>query len=260
MSGMNTQKKRHLIRSLSVILLMMCVFTLVTRLWPILFLMLLAIFCYALWMLIRIQKTPEPEQAAMPAEPETAPRLLTEQEMLSAAFGLLQRRITEQVVAAYPDARWIWSVSNAMERFASGEALEILLNGAGGYRKATVLVQNLQFCGLAFPTQAQQDPSDGNDAPVEGSEDAAEDGSEDCDAESVDYGLLAFEWVSANVTRLIAQSSEAIAGGNGDIHIPESELPHGDSWQEICNELMCNGFASAEPVADGIHAKIKITQ
>ena len=39
MSGMNTQKKRHLIRSLSVILLMMCVFTLVTRLWPILFLM-----------------------------------------------------------------------------------------------------------------------------------------------------------------------------------------------------------------------------
>lgn len=258
---MNTQKKRHLVRSLTVILLMLGILALITRLWPILLLMLLAIFCYALWMLVRIQRTPETAQPAVRAIPEPAEpeKPLTEREMLSAAFGLLQRRVTEQVVAGYPDARWIWSASNAMARFANGEVLEILLNGAGGYRKATVLVQNLQFCGLAFPAQEQNRPG-GNPTPAEGTEDAEEAGPDDCDEERVDYGLLAFEWVSANVTRLIAQSSEAIAGGEGEIHIPEGELPHGDSWQEICNELTRNGFASAEPVADGIHAKIKTTQ
>lgn len=75
--------------------------------------------------------------------------------------------------------------------------------------------------------------------------------------EGVDYGLLAFEWSQANVQRLYAQNNEAIANGQTQFHISAEELPHGDSWPSICTELIRNGFADAQPVADGIRITIK---
>lgn len=75
--------------------------------------------------------------------------------------------------------------------------------------------------------------------------------------EGVDYGLLAFEWTEANLQRLCTQKSEAISNGWTEFHVSAEELPHGDSWPSICAELIRNGFADAQPVADGIQISIK---
>lgn len=143
---------------------------------------------------------------------------------------------------------------DAFNQFSAGNALVILLNGAGGYRKATVQIKNLQFVGLVYHTapssdsqgESPQSNSPKQEAPSE-------------ESGTVDYGLLSFEWVEANMQHLNALSNEAIANGQDGFCIPAEELPHGDSWPALCAELVRNGFVSAEPKADGIHTKIKTT-
>lgn len=172
---------------------------------------------------------------------------------MAAAFGLLQRKITEQVAMRYPDARWVWSMSNAFDQFAAGQPLTILLNGAGGYQRATVWVQNLQFAGLVYTTISAANPE-------QPAEEAPEQEEAPAEAKEVDYGLLSFEWAEANMQHLNALSNETVAAGQDGFRIPAEELPHGDSWPTLCAELVRNGFAAAEPMADGIHVKIKTTE
>ena len=124
-----------------------------------------------------------------------------------------------------------------------------MLNRAGGYQSALVQVHNLQFCGLDYATSEHlQEP---NSTELEEAQDAAP------KQESVDYGLLAFEWVDANLQGLNVRCNEVIAQGQDSFRIPAEQLPHGDSWPNICTELIRNGFAAAEPLADGILVQIK---
>lgn len=243
---MTPEKKREQIHDLMTTVLIMGALIFLLRLWPILLLLLLMLMGYALWALVRAQKQPvKPETAAPPLLPPPA----TEQTILADAFGILQRRITEQVLMRYPEARWVWSASNAFDQFASGLPLTILLNGAGGYQKAHVQVQNLQFVGLEFGSV----PNDA-EAPQE---EAGLEQDEEPGSDEVEYGLIAFEWVEANLHRLNAQGNEAVAGGKHMFRIPAEELPHGDGWPDICAELVRSGFAAAEAVADGIKVTIK---
>ena len=118
---------------------------------------------------------------------------------------------------------------------------------------AMVLVNHLQFCGLDY-TAAEQTPPPVSEVELESEEDDAPKPRQ----ETVDYGLLAFEWVDANLQNLNAQCNEVIAQGKDTFRIFASQLPHGDSWPLICKELLRNGFASAESLADGIQVQIKI--
>lgn len=221
---------------------------LLLRLWPVLFLLMAALFGFGLWSLIHRQRQAETAQPQSPAAPQPQPAPVSERELVAIAFGLLQRRITEQVIAVYPHAKWVWEEPDTRERFAAGGPLTILLNGAGGYRKAMVQVSDLQFYGLFYL------PQHGGPSPAEAPlEQPAEDPTEG----SMDYGLLAFEWVEANLQRICAQNSETAANGRTSFLIPAEELPHGDSWPAICGELARNGFANAEPVANGIQLQIK---
>lgn len=206
-----------------------------TRLWPISLALLLTLLVHGARKLILRRKRrmavsmessqPQPE----PARPH-APA--TEQDLIAAAFGLLQRRITEAVVAVYPGARWIWERPGARERFAAGETLVIHLHRVGGYQSAAVQVCNLQFYGLSY-LPAVADPE--------------EDG-----LESIDYGLLAFEWAEANFQRLNGLAEDAREQSQIEFRISAEELPHGDSWPALCKVLVRSGFDHAEPVADGI--------
>lgn len=238
-----TKKRRR--RDILTIIALLCILVLTIRFWPILMLMILGLFSYALWMLVQLDRKPEPPQQpilpALPAAPATA------ESVISDAFGILQHRITEQVTAFHPTARWVWDAADARMRFAAGEPLFILLNRAGGYRRAMVRVCNLQFCGLVFPIEERhQDP-----VPEETEYPPAE-------PDSVDYGLLAFEWVDANMQELNGRSNEVIAQGQDTFRILAADLPHADSWHDICKELLRNGFTSAEALADGIEVQIKI--
>ena len=247
---MTPDKKEHLLNDIVVVIMLLAALLTIVRLWPLLLLLLIGLIAYALWVLFHVARHPvKTELAPLPMLP--AP--VTEQSLLSAAFGLLQRKITEQVVIRYPDARWVWGASNAFDQFAAGQPLTILLNGAGGYQRATVWVQNLQFAGLVYTTISAANPE-------QPAEEASEQEEPPAEAKEVDYGLLSFEWVEANMQRLNALNNEAVAAGQDGFRISAEELPHGDSWPTLCAELVRNGFTAAEPMADGIHVKIRITE
>lgn len=144
---MTPDKKKHLLNDIVVVIMLLAALLTIVRLWPLLLLLLIGLIAYALWVLFHVARHPvKTELAPLPMLP--AP--VTEQSLLSAAFGLLQRKITEQVVIRYPDARWVWGASNTFDQFAAGQPLTILLNSAGGYQKATVWVKDLQFAGLVY--------------------------------------------------------------------------------------------------------------
>lgn len=247
---MNRDRKRERRRNVFSILGLLALLMYILQLWPVLVLILSGMVVYVFWLLFHLEK--ETVQPAPPMPPPAPPKPdvpVSEETVLNSAFVLLQRRITEQVTKQYPEGRWIWSVSNARERFANGEALRIMLNRAGGYQSALVQVHNLQFCGLDYATSEHlQEP---NSTELEEAQDAAP------KQESVDYGLLAFEWVDANLQGLNVRCNEVIAQGQDSFRIPAEQLPHGDSWPNICTELIRNGFAAAEPLADGILVQIK---
>lgn len=247
---MRPEQKKQKRREVLTIIGFMAMLVVTIRMWPILLLMLIGVFAYALWMLFQLEKKPEPpELPPLLALPAPA----SEESVLAAAFSLLQRRITEQVVMRYPDARWVWDVANARERFARGDELAILLSRAGGYRRAVVQVSRLQFCSLEFVV-AERQPQPCPETEPE----LPEDQDQTPEQESVDYGLLAFEWVEANLQELNARCNEVIAQGQDGFRILAAQLPHGDSWAPICKELLRNGFTAAEPLADGIQVQIKI--
>ena len=247
---MTPEKKKQLCHDLMAMILMLALLVAITRLWPILLLMILGLFGYVLRLLSRVGKQPV-VVAPLPLQPLPPP--VTEQEMITVAFGLLQRRVTQQVTAIYPQARWVWSEPGARERFAAGGPLFILLNSAGGYQKALVQVSDLQLYSLTYLKNTTEDsaqPETEPDAPPQ--EEKPE------PTEQVDFGLLAFEWVEANLQRLNAMANEALAQSQTGIRIPAEELPHGDSWQMVCEELIRAGFSNAEALADGIQVHVKL--
>ena len=248
-----TQKKKGATAGIGFAVLVEVILLFLFRLWPFLLLLLAGLIVYAFWTLFRDQK-PIPEQEKEPPEQAPAPirpEPVTEQTVMGAAFGLLQRRITEKVISEYPGARWVWGVPDAYHLFTAGRPLMVLLNGAGGYRRAEVQVSNLQFAGLCYaPGQdaASLYQEQGQDNP---------DDTESPEPEDVDYGLLAFEWLEANLQKLNAQANEAASAGQDTFRIHAEDLPHGSSWPAICEELVHNGFLTATPLADGIQVKIK---
>ena len=214
-------------------------------LWPLALLATPGILLYCLCRLIALEKRPAPAAPAVSPALPSPPAPASEQTALIIAFGVLQKRVTEAVHTSFPDARWTWLQGNAKELFSRGEPLRIMLNGAGGFRCAEVRVQNLQFNGLIYQTLPQ--PAGSPSEPK---------GEEEPPKEETDYGLLAFEWVAANLQQLNTQSSELAAQGKTVFRIPAEELPHGDSWPEICAELVRNGFSAASVLADGIEVQI----
>jgi len=244
---MNPEKKKQTLSDIMTLIVMLGVLVAIVRLWPILLLLLIGVISYALWALVHVWKQPVQAEPASPPNP-SAPA--TEQSVLNEAFGLLQRRINEAVAGRYPDARWVWSVSDAFGQFTSGRPLAILLNGAGGYQKATVQVKELQFVGLTYGDSPDTEPRQ-DSQPEQPEEDSQE------EPEPIDFGLIAFEWVEANLQKLNAQGNEIVAEGKKEFHIPAEELPHGDGWPAVCAELTRCGFSAAIPVAGGIQVKIK---
>ncbi len=103
-------------------------------------------------------------------------------------------------------------------------------------------VCSLQFYGLTYlPVGTDQEAEEDTEEPPE-----------DDESESIDYGLLAFEWAEANLQRLNELAADAKDQSQIGFHIPAEELPHGDSWPELCKVLIRSGFDHAEPVEDGI--------
>lgn len=246
--------KRHIAYEVIVVLCQLALLTYITRLWPILLLIILGILIAALWLLFLSAKKidPVPPLPQLPA-PVSLP---SEKDMQSMSFLVIQNRITQILHDKYPDARWIWENPRAREDILAGNSVYILLNRAGGYRRGRVAIRNLQVLDVVFeepkPKNAPPDPSP---APAAGSTPPippTPSQEDDEDALPENFGLIAFQWVEAHIMELNDCCNEAIAEGLSEYLIPADILPVSDSWEEICKELIRNDIHGAQCCDDGI--------
>lgn len=237
--------KRHIAYEVLVILGMLTLLMFLCRLWPIIFLLILGIFITALRLLFLSPNRVEIiEPLPLSALPE--PQEPTEQDVETIAYSVILRRITEFVTASYPEARWIWEAPNAKELIEKGEDVFILLNRAGGFRRARVVIRNLQVVNIEYncctvkPIVPEQDDADTDDSKEE------------------NFDLVAFEWTDAHIMELNKRCNESIGEGMTEIILTSEELPVKDSWSAVCKELEKNGIDDVKCISQGI--KINLTQ
>lgn len=248
----NKDWKVHIAHEALIILGVLALLTFICRLWPILLLIILGIFIAALRLLfLSAKKTEEVPQAEPVKEPEREP---TEKDLQNMAYSLVLKRITELVTDEYPDARWIWAQPNAKRMILNDENVFILLNHAGGYARAKVCIHNLRATGLEYlsaPAENEQKTESDNNPETEPE-------SEETDPKPENHGLIAFQWVEANILELNKRCNEEIGQGNDVLIIHADELPVPESWADICVELKRVGIDDAECIDFGI--KINLTQ
>ena len=234
-----------------IILGVLAFFTFMFRLWPLLVLVIFCIIGGAIRLLFLKAKGETVKQTENKTdEPERAP---TERDVRDLAYSVILTRISELVSSEYPTAKWVWEKPNARKLIESGEEVFILLNGAGGYRKAKVRIQNLQVAGIDYVT-AELPPKPQVENEAEEDDDEAEEVSEPI---PVNYGLVAFEWVEAHIMELNVKINDAIAQGQEEYLIPEEELPTKESYAAIIEELGRQDIENAAEDPHGIKIEFK---
>ena len=196
--------------------------------------------------ILLVQRARRPKYVSVPLPINRAPLMPveTEQSLKRKAFSLLQQRITDSLCGCYPEARWIWETPTPLVDIIAGKRVYIMLNRAGGFRKAEVVVHQIQFVKLCFDTVPPPRPH--TDIPTD---DATE------NSGKTDYSLLAFDWVFANTIMLNNMSNDAIGTGKSSFVVTASTLPVREGWEDICAELELNGFAKATVIEDGIEIR-----
>ena len=247
-------RKRHMAYEALVMMGLLALLLFITRLWPILLLVILGIFIAMLRLLFLSSKKVEPVEPILALPAPKAQHEPSETDMKAMAYVLIQRRITQILEAKYPDVRWIWENPRAQEDIFAGNPIYVILNKAGGYKRGLVLIRNLQVFDVIFDAVPQTDSpavppvsnppkSDPAPQPPEPEED---------DEIPEDFGLLAFQWVEAHVIELNDRINEAIGRRETSMLICACELPIRESWVEICKELERNDLTGAVCREDGI--------
>lgn len=244
-------RQRHLAYEALVILGQLALLTFITRLWPILLLIILGIFIATLRLLFLSSQKVEPIKP-LPALPPPS-RLPEEIDMQSMAYCIIQRRITQILADRFPNSRWIWENPRAKEDIMAGNPVYVLLNKAGGFRRGHVIIQQLQVMDIIFeekksePVPPVSDPALTPPGPP-----VPPVADEEDEPMPENFGLIAFNWVEAHVMELQERCNEAIGEGLTEYLIPAEELPVTESWEEICKVLIRNEFPGALCSDEGI--------
>ncbi len=244
---MNKERARAIVYDILTLLGLLALLTFICRLWPILLLIILGIFVAAMRLLyLSSKKVDVVEPMPLPALPEPK-KDPTEKDVKDLAYAVILRKITELVSQEYPEARWVWEKPNARKLIEAGDEVYILLNRAGGYNKAKVIISNLQVVSIDYapkvePVKPENADEDDKDIPVK----------------EENYELIAFEWVEAHIMELNSRCNEAIGEGMSELIIFSNELPTKDSWPDICKELIKAGLKNIKCIPEGI--KIYLTQ
>ena len=229
----NQERKANLAYGALITLLALALLCFITRLWPILLLVILGVFVAALRLLFlsakpsaRQEAQPEPVQPPRAAEPEP--------DLESIVFANVCARVTALVRNRFPNANWIWESSDARWRILNGETVGILLNQAGGFRRGEVRMNLYRVDDVVFP-QPKPQPAPEQDEPEPTDEDqpAPEPPAPE------NYELMAFEW-------------EAIGNKRSTVLIKPEELPKPESWPAICAELAKQDIANTACRPEGI--------
>lgn len=245
MKNMNQKDwKRSYAGEVMTVLGMLVLLALICRLWPLLLLFLLGIFAAALRLLFLGLNQKEPlEPLPFLPEPVKEP---TERDVSEMAYAVILRQITELVLSRYPQARWVWEAPNARMLLEQGEEVCILLNRAGGYRRARVIMDHFQVAGLAYcPWELMESSPRQTGADI-----CAE------ELEEENYELLAFEWVEAHILELNERCNEAIGRGVEEWILMADELPVCESWPDICRELTRSGLEDVSCIPEGLKIRL----
>ena len=111
-------RQRHIAYEVLVILGQLALLTYITRLWPILLLVILGIFVAALRLLFLSSQKVEPVRPLPTLSPPRQPP--TEKDLQSAAYTIIQCRVTQILRAKFPEVRWVWENPRAMEDILAG--------------------------------------------------------------------------------------------------------------------------------------------
>lgn len=248
---MKKEWKQTMAYEATIILGVIALLTFICRLWPLLLLVLLCLIAAAVRLLFLKAKSGMEDTTEIPTQAPELPRLTTEQDVKDLAFSVILTRISGAVKADHPNAKWVWEKPNAKSLVLSGEEVFIILNGAGGYRRARVVTENLQFVSLDYATAPVKEETsqtetenDDEEVVVETVEDAP-----------VNYELMAFEWTEANIMDLNEKCNEAIGQCKDELLITTDELPAPESWENICSELKRAGLENIEVIPEGIKIK-----
>lgn len=240
-------QKRHMAYEALVLLGMLALLTFICRLWPILLLIILGIFAAVIRLLFLSSRKIE-VIVPLPLLPEPV-KEATEKDVQVLAYSVILRRVTELVLSEYPEARWVWEAPNAEKLIRENQEVFILLNRAGGYRRAKVVIRNLQVVEIDYNPQTEEDVA------LEPENNVPE---SDEEPEVQNYELLAFEWADAHIFELNARCNEAIGENLSELILLAEELPVRESWADICRELIRAGLEDVQCVSEGI--KINLTQ
>lgn len=230
----------------------------ICRIWPILLLMILGIFIAALRFLFIVLKEAKPPNL----EPVRA-LLPTERDVKGETYSAIIQRITELVLADFPAAHWVWEHPNAKASIERGEPVFILLNQAGGYRRARIVIQDLQVIGICYCTGAEASDPNEKSLSEEKKENQIEISDISADTESegepvpVNYDLMAFEWVESHIVSLNERCNEAIGSKKQFLLLEDQELPAKESWNDICKELERSGLEQIRCLENGIQINFK---
>ena len=241
-------QKRHMAYEALVLLGMLALLTFICRLWPILLLIILGIFAAVIRLLFLSSRKIE-VIVPLPLLPEPV-KEATEKDVQVLAYSVILRRVTELVLSEYPEARWVWEAPNAEKLIRENQEVFILLNRAGGYRRAKVVIRNLQVVGIDYNPQTEEE-----EATLEPENNVPD---SDEEPEVQNYELLAFEWADAHIFELNARCNEAIGENLSELILLAEELPVRESWADICRELIRAGLEDVQCVPEGI--KINLTQ
>lgn len=242
--------KNNFVHEALIILAVIALLTLICRLWPLLLIVILGIIIVVVRLaFVSVKKTEEPKA---PQTQKVAPRNATEADVKALAYSVILRRVSELIAMDYPDARWIWESSNARRLIEEGGELYILLNRAGGYRRARVLISNFMVLGVDYQSNNAETETE-----FEYDDEVSKDVSDDDEMEE-NYELLAFEWVEAHIMDLNERCNDAIGQGISEVLISADELPVRDSWEDIRSELQRAEISDVKCVPEGI--KINLMQ
>ena len=225
----NQERKANLAYGALITLLALALLCFITRLWPILLLVILGVFIAALRLLfVSAKQNPQPEtvQPSRAAEPEP--------DLESIVFANVCARVTALVRNRFPNANWIWESSDARWRILNGETVGILLNQAGGFRRGEVRMNLYRVDDVVFP-QPKPQPVPEPDEPA-----------------PENYELMAFEWVEAHILELNNRCNEAIGNKRSTVLIKPEELPKPESWPAICAELAKQDIVNTACRPEGI--------
>ncbi len=196
------------------------------RAWPILLLLLVVLtgagLCWC-WLWIFEEQTPTHNS------PPTLPKP-------QSPYHRLCQAVNKEILRIFPDAKWVWLTPCPMAAMWESGPLSVQLQVAGGFKKASVYLEDGVFGHLQVETNAS--PFSATKAKEEPNT-------------SADYSLMAYQWVESQIVFLNESCNNAIAEKQHSLYLTAECLPDAQSWPDIAKVLDEQGFAN-EVTENGI--------